>query len=254
MGWRRLCSTPVVWYNMLMQDNSNVSLLRLFFRQKWVKIILCLNIAIVLVIIGIVVYNSFKTVTILFEVTPLDATISVNGNAGYSNGSYKLMPGTYRITISHDELDSKSFDLELPSNTSTMLLTYLSADNGNDFSFYEKKDNYNSAVKLIDIALRDGESTYDHDTSARQFAGEYKSMIDAFNNELPIIESLHESPEQGGRLLSTISIQENDSCVKYLCVSVSSFGYSDVKKEVNTLLEEAGFRYPGYLEIKYETN
>ena len=234
-----------------MQDDISASPLKVFFRQKWVRIILCLNVVVVLVLIGIAIYNSTKSAIIVFDVTPVDAKISINGSTGYTNGTYRLNPGVYKIEISYEGLDSKSFELDLTDQSSMFFSTFLSADGGKDFSFYEERANYNSAQKLFSIASSENNQTYDNDVTAEQFVNEYGATVEAFNNELPIVESLRESPDAGGRLLSILSIRQEESCIKYTCVLVSGFGFPDVKERANKKLEETGIDMK-YLEVKYE--
>lgn len=237
-----------------MQNNEGLSPIRIFFRNKWVIGTLCLNAVVIITIITIAIINSTKTAIITFNITPINATISINGNTSYNTSStYRLHPGTYNITISHDGLDSKTFDINLPSHSSTLLTTYLSADKGTNFSFYEQKSNYDSTQKLLAIASPDNNQTYDHDTSAQNFVSEYGPTLDAYNSNLPIIETSRENPDDGGRLLSSISIQKDSNCDKYLCVSVQSFGVQDITKSVNRILTTAGLDLK-YLEINYATN
>ena len=237
-----------------MQDNDTLSPIQMFFRNKWVRLILCFNFLPIIIVIALIIYNNTNDAIIIFNVTPIDATITVNNNSNYNTTStYKLQSGTYTINISHENLDSKTIELNLVSNSSTLLSTYLSANSGTDFSFYELKANYDSTQRLLSIASPDDNQTYDHDTSAEEFVTQYGATLNAFNSALPIIESSRESPDNGGRILSNISISQDNSCLKYLCATVSAFGFSDIHKTTQDLLENAGMNLK-YLEIKYETD
>ena len=236
-----------------MQNDENHSPIQEFFHNKWIKIILCVDVLIVIVIIIISIYNNTKNAFITFDITPVDATISINSNSNYSNSTYRIQPGNYTITISHDNLDTKTFNLNLPDNSSTLLSTYLSANNGTDFSFYEQKNNYESASKLLSMAPKEYNYTYDYDYTAEKFATEYKTMLEIYDKALPIINNTHESSDYGGRIISTLNIQKNDSCSKYLCVSAKTSGLSNATDSINRALEESGFNLK-YLEVQYETN
>ena len=116
-----------------MQDGS-ISLIRGFFRKKWVIITLAVNVIIIVGVVTIAIYNSTKNAIIKFAIAPVDATIAVNGNDSYHNGSYQFQPGTYDIVISRDGLTSKTFNIELQPNNNIAITTFLSK-NGN-FDFY----------------------------------------------------------------------------------------------------------------------
>ena len=242
-----------MWYNKLMQEGTERSLLSNFFHNKWVLLFLCFNAILIIAVIAIAVYNNTMSAIITFNIAPIDAKISVNGNDKYKNGSFRFHPGKYNVVISRDGLDSKSFDLELDGYSSTVVTCYLSANNGDDFSFYEKNKNNLSALKLISMLSSDEEQIFDKDYSAKGFVSEYGAVLDAFNNNLPVGDIVRKSPDEGGELISNIIIQKDDSCSKYICVMVQAFGYEDVEKVVGEMLGEAGFNMK-YVEVKYASN
>ncbi len=149
-----------------MQDGS-ISLIRGFFRKKWVIITLAVNVIIIVGVVTIAIYNSTKNAIIKFAIAPIDATITVNGNDSYHNGSYQFQPGAYEVIISHEGLDSKTFNINLQPNTTTAVTTFLS-ENGN-FDYYTYKDNNSSYLMLTRIASPSDNQTTDEDTSAEEF-------------------------------------------------------------------------------------
>lgn len=68
-------------------QNEGVSPLKAFFQNRWVRVVLVIDIVIIAAIIGIIIYNATKNAIISFAIAPIDATITVNGNSSYSNGS-----------------------------------------------------------------------------------------------------------------------------------------------------------------------
>ena len=236
-----------------MQEGMDSSLLSNFFHNKWVRLVLLINVVIVIVVIVIAIYNNTKSAIITFDIAPIDAKISVNGNTNYTNGTFRMLPGKYDVVVSRDGLDSKSFNIDLASHSSTLVAIYLSANGGTDFSFYEMRDNSDSARKLLTLVGSDDDIVYDDDYSANSFVSKFGVDLDLFDNKLPLRETVHESPDVGGRIASAISIEKSDSCEKYLCISVKAYGVEDVEKRAKELLEGAGFDL-NYLEVKYEAN
>ena len=236
-----------------MQEGMNNSLLSNFFHNKWIRLILLINFVIVVVVIAIAIYNNTKSAIVTFDIAPTDAKISINGDTHYANGSFRMLPGKYDVVISCDGLDSKTINLDLASHSSTLITIYLSADGGKDYSFYEMRDNIGSARRLLAMMGSEDDIVYDDDYSANSFVSKFGVDLDLFDNKLPLRETVHESPDVGGRIASAISIEKSDLCEKYLCISVKAYGVEDVEKRAKELLEGAGFDL-NYLEIKYEAN
>ena len=68
-------------------EDGNISPLKAFFKNKWVRLILILDIAAIIAIVVIIIINSTRVSTLVFDIAPLDATISVNGDEHYKNGA-----------------------------------------------------------------------------------------------------------------------------------------------------------------------
>ena len=201
-------------YNKHMQDGSIVGD---FFRNKWVRLILVLDIVAIIVIIAVAIVNSLKTAVIEFNVTPINSVISVNGDSSYSNGSYRFFPGTYEITVSREGLDPKTFILELGNNDVQTVALFLS-NNGN-FDFYALKENYSSFAKLAEIASAANNLTIDHDTSAEKFIEEFNRKT-SINQILPLEYQFIDDTNYGTN--SFFAIDENSDCVyNGLCLIVS---------------------------------
>ena len=120
-----------------MQD-QNLSPLKAFFRNKWVLLTIAVDILIIIALITIAVVKSMKKSVLTINVVPVDAVVKVNGQTGYTNGSYRLFPGVYEIEISHPELATKTFSIDLAKHDVGTITTFLSDD---DFSFYQLRAN-----------------------------------------------------------------------------------------------------------------
>ncbi len=236
-----------------MYNEVNASPIKSFFHQKWVRIILVLNFLAILVVIGIAIYSSTKTAVITFNIAPTDATIMMNGST-YQNGTYKLHPGTYDITISHSDLDQKTFHLDLPSDSSTHLITFLSAtdEEGNpSFDFYTLKTNQNSYQALTSIASSTNNQTTDHDTSAEEFIARMEKTL-SIKSILPIKGSVYavSGVNTSTAGYSIRNATDNENCQTITCLLVMYYG-EGYKDAVATEIQKAGYNPAGY-ELIYE--
>lgn len=234
-----------------MQDGS-VTPIGNFFRNKWVRLILVIDVLAIIGIIAVIIYNSAKNAIIDFTIAPIDATITVNGDSGYHNGSFQFFPGTYEITISHEGLDSKTFNIDLQPNSNIAITTFLS-ENGN-FDFYEFKDNYSSYLMLERIAAASDNQTTDRDTSAEPFIANFQKNYNLYQTELPINYTERiPSSERGITVAYDLTIRrtsDKSSCIKYLCIE-AFMTLTDDKNLVNSMLEDLGFNLEDF-EIEYK--
>ncbi len=225
-----------------MQNTSRVGD---FLKNKWVRLGLIIDILVIVAIIIIIIINFMKSSVISFNVAPVDATISVNGDASYSNGTYQFFPGEYEITISHSDLDSKTFNITLDSHSSTEITTFLSKS-GN-FDFYTLKDNFDSFTRLAAIASTNSQTT-DHDTSAESFITEYDKNINLYSSFLPYQNLERNENNAISVFVSLLPLSnEENSCSKYLCIYSSVIGLDD-PNYVKNLLRDNGFDLK-YLEL-----
>lgn len=233
-----------------MQDGS-VSPIGSFFRNKWVRLILVIDVLSIIGIIAVIIYNSTKNSIINFTIAPIDATITVNGNSSYHNGSYSFHPGTYEVVISHDGLDSKTFTIELQDNSNAAITAFLAKD-GN-FDFYRLKDNYASYLMLERIAVSSDNQTTDHDTSAESFIADFQEDYNLYQTALPINYTEYTTSGERGTLVYDLTIRrpsDKSSCTKYLCIEAIMI-LTDDKNLVDSMLQERGFKLEDF-EIEYK--
>ena len=233
-----------------MQDGSSTPI-KEFFRNKYVRLFLIFDFLAIIAVIAIAIYNSTKNAIIELVVAPIDATISINGNSSYHNGTFRIHPGTYEIVISYDGLDSKSFSIKLEPNSSTAIITFLT-ENGN-LDFYELKDNYSSYLMLSKIASSSDNRTTDRDTSAEAFITKFEKNYSLYQSKLPINHTEYELIDNKDTMVYNLAIRQasdKSSCTKYLCIEAIMI-LTDDKNLVNSMLKDAGFNLEDF-EVEYK--
>lgn len=233
-----------------MQDGS-VSPIKAFFRNKWVRLILVIDIVIIISIIVILIINSTKQSIITFNVVPADSQISLNGKGGYSNGSYRLAPGVYDVEISHEGLDTKNFKVDLEKDDISTIITFL--HQGDNFDFYTLRDNIGDYLSLAEIASAGYNKTTDQDISAEGFIDKTNYNTKLYQEELPIDYTEYMQSENKDIMAYNIALRraiDKSSCTKYLCIEAIMI-LTDDKSIVNSMLEDAGFNLEDF-EIEYK--
>ena len=238
-------------------QNENLSLVEKFFRNKWVWVVGAVDLLLIIVIIVLLVNKSEETATIRFNVAPVDATITIDGFGGYKNigqaldknknsgQSYSIKPGTHEIQISHADLDTKTFVIELEPDSNTDIITFLSKDN--DFYFYTLRDNMSSFNRLASIASAEDNQTTDDDTSAEAFIARFQRDYELYNTQLPATYSEYDDK---GKLTKYISVRASNNCDVTLCLK-ALIPSEDDKRLAESLLQGKGFNVEDF-EIEYK--
>ncbi|MBR3228964.1 hypothetical protein IKF67_01895 [Candidatus Saccharibacteria bacterium] len=229
-------------------EDGNTSPLRVFFRKKWVRLVLIADVLIIIAIIVAFIIKASRVSTLNFNVTPLDATISVNGDTSYSNGAYSVSPGTYQITISHPDLETKTFTVNIDSHYVSTITTFLT-DGNNNFDFYKLKENYGSLQKLIEIASAGNNTTTDHDTSAEDFIKDFKHILSIYE-KLPIKDYIYAESTANASSAGFAIREGKDGCEMTACLLVNYYG-ENFKDTVLEKIKEAGYN-PSDYQILYE--
>lgn len=232
-----------------MQDDVMLSPLQAFFRNKWVRLFLVVDVVLLLILILILIWQATKVSTIKLNVVPFDSTITINGKSGFTNGEYSITPGTYQVTISHDDLETKTLAVDISPNNVVSITTFLS-DTDKTFDFYKLRKNLDSFYNLKEIASSENNLTTDHDTSAEEFIQKFQTNYTDFTTKLPI--EYYESTGYG----ETLSIQKNITlkaaydCDLTLCIQALVVG-TDSKEFVDNLLRDKGINLEDF-EIEYK--
>lgn len=218
-----------------------------FFHNRWVRLVIILDIIILAVIIAVIIYNVTKTAVIVFDIAPVDATISLNGDSSYTNDTYEVHPGTYEVTISHPDLDTKVFSVNLEPHATTKVITFLSAS-GN-FDFYEYEDHLDSYEKLASIASASDNQTTDHDTSAEGFLAE-QAVKNRVSSVLPVSFPICDGPATRTNCDSVILDYEySEGCGWKKCIVIQARGdeFTDEYLSIaETYLSEKGYNLGDY--------
>lgn len=232
-----------------MQDDVMLSPLQAFFRNKWVRLFLVVDVVLLLILILILIWQATKVSTIKLNVVPFDSTITINGKSGFTNGEYSITPGTYQVTISHDNLETKTLAVDISPKNVVSVTTFLS-DTGKTFDFYKLRKNLDSFYNLKEIASSENNLTTDHDTSAEEFIQKFQTNYTDFTTKLPV--EYYESTGYG----ETLSIQKNITlkaaydCDLTLCIQALVVG-TDSKEFVDNLLRDKGINLEDF-EIEYK--
>lgn len=227
-----------------MQDD-NTPLLKAFFQSKWIRLILVIDIVAILTVIVIFIHNARKVSTIYFNVAPIDATISVNGDTHFENGQFSIAPGKYEIKISREGLETRTISVDIGASDYTSINTFLTGPDSS-FDFYKERKNYDSYRRLRKVASIDND-----DTSLQEFVSEYDHILSVFK-ELPIIGFVYADPSINSSTAGfTIkSGLDEKKCEKSSCLLVNYYG-KGYESEVANEVKKAGYNPEDY-QIVYE--
>ena len=224
-----------------------------FFRNKWVRLVLIADVLVIIAMIAVAIFKATKTATVILNVVPRDSKISLNGNSDYHNGTFQLAPGNYKVEISHDDLDTKTFDINIGNNEIARVTTFLTS-NGN-IDFYKRKNEFGTFLDLKEIASFGNNSTTDQDTSAEETIRLLDNAYQAALNNLPINDAEYgeDGSSRTGQSLTrdiTIRLGRSDECETWLCLD-ALMALTNDKSIVAELLSKKGLKAEDY-EIVYK--
>ena len=232
-----------------MQHTQILSPAQIFFRNKWVRLIIAIDI-IALIVLGLVlIWQTTKVSTVNFDITPLDSKISVNGNHSYQNGQYSLTPGSYEITISHESMTPKTFTVNIAPDTIVSVTTFLS-DQDQTYDYYKLREHYMDYEKLAQIASSANNLTTDQDISAESFIAKFQKDYTDFSTKLPIEYRESEGYGQDLSIQKNITLKAKYDCNYTLCVQALVVGTDD-ESFIKSLLTDKGFNTEDF-EIEYK--
>lgn len=156
---------------------NNESEVRQLFRKKWVWSMILVDLLVVVAIIGVAIWNSMRSVTLIINVAPIDANVRI-GLSSYQNGTYKVHPGTYEMVISREGLESKTLILNLEAGSAVNAVAYLKGADDN-FDFYTWEDNSASFRKLAKIINGEEGIIADGDYSAKKFVADFQKKLNS---------------------------------------------------------------------------
>lgn len=230
-----------------MRDENDAPILG-FLKKRWVKVVLVVDVAL---IVGVIIFGivlSGRNAVINFDVTPIDAEISLNGRSGYENGEYKVSPGEYQVRITHEGLEPKEFTVSVEAHDYVTVATFLEGEDG--FSYYELKENYADYEKLRAIVTQDGTIVDSEISQAKEFVEKFEKAYEIFEL-LPLVDK---TPSRYGDEYGvnyeydTLEIengQDDDACTKTLCLLVSDTT-GEKESFVKSVINKLGYNYNDY--------
>lgn len=99
-------------------------------------LIVCILAIIFIVPIIFAVINALKSATLIIKIAPETATVTINGEK-YTNGEYRLYPGTYEAVISQNGTEKSRTTLNLTSGSTERLYECFSEHSDDDLLCFE---------------------------------------------------------------------------------------------------------------------
>lgn len=245
-----------MWYNVLMYDAQNLSPLQAFLRSKWVRVVLVVDVLLVLLLIGVAIFQNTKTATVDILTVPSVAKVKIGGGE-YESGAYRIHPGDYEATVYADGFVTKTVPVEARAGEISKVWVYLVPEEGG-FDWYTLKDNYDEFEQLAKIASTDGNATTYQDANAEEFVERFQENYEIYKENLPIdvFEYQENNTEQLTQRYATIrdfiiEINNDSDCNKTICIKVLVNKLDD-KDYVQRLLIDKGFNM-NWVEVRYDS-
>lgn len=166
--------------------------------------------ALISIIALIILYIYLHSATLLIQVAPYSANISINQKI-YQNGLYKVKPEKQiEVTVSADGFKPETFSIELPKNQATTIITSLTPTEDNQ-NFYQKSENRDSLSILI--ANNDLEPSPDLQNTLKKIS---------LQSSVPIETSYCGTPATRANCNSvSINYDYYPECENLLCVKIT---------------------------------
>lgn len=203
--------------------------------HKAISAVILANILAVIGVIIAIIYHHQQTASIDIQVTPIDATISINGKNYENLTSHNMLPGDYHVVISMDGMQEKELDFTLEKDGFYKLQAYLLDENGG-FDYY--LNHPGDELILSEIA---------DDKKSKEFVKKYEKATSILN-ELPIEYDSY-TPDFAFYTQFKIAYSDKEDCPKVACLDViDSTGNSE--EAAIQLIRDKGFNPDDY-EITY---
>ena len=212
-----------------MYDAENLSPLQEFFRSKWVKLVLIFDVLLILVVIGVAIFQNTKSAMIDVSIVPSTAVAKIGGHTYNNHSAYRIHPGKYTVEISAEGFVPQTMEISPERDAITRISAYLSPtdDNKNayakngDASMLEQVDSEEAAriSKIISI-------------SKILPLNHTERVIDA-DGEVSIVKDI------------TITPKNDATCKEYYCLKVATI-LDKNEDTVRQLLAERGYNLDDY--------
>ena len=199
-----------------MYDAQNLSPLQAFLRSKWVRVVLVVDVLLVLLLIGVAIFQNTKTATVDILTVPSVAKVKIGGGE-YESGAYQTVP------------------VEARAGEISKVWVYL----------VPEEDNLNYYAQHVDDWYNMGLMS---DEEAQRV---YKLL--SIQEELPMDYAEREEDDEGEiNLVKDITISANNGygCKVHYCLKVATV-LDKNEETVRGLLAEKGFNLDDY-EVEWK--
>ena len=209
-----------------------------FIKQhKIVSLVVFLNVVALLIIVLVIVIQNMKTASVDIMVTPINATVELNGKKYENFETSNIAPGRYTVKISMEGMQTKEYGIELMDGGFERIWTYLLDDNGG-FDYY--MNHPDDATILSDIA----------DSNVRNFLADYNKLT-SIKDVLPL--QLSNTFDENATEIISVSVRwgaEDECNEKAYCLIIHDLTGKNTEKALQ-LIRDAGFN-PNDYELVYE--
>ncbi|MBR3056193.1 hypothetical protein IKG64_02755 [Candidatus Saccharibacteria bacterium] len=212
-----------------MYDAQNLSPLQAFLRSKWVRVVLVVDVLLVLLLIGVAIFQNTKTATVDILTVPSVAKVKIGGG-DYESGVYRIHPGDYEATVYADGFVTKMMPVEARAGEISKVWVYLVPEEGN-LNYYAQHvdDWYNMGLMSDEEAQR-----------------VYKVL--SIQEELPMDYVEQNETEYEGAVVASKYIvidKSNVSCEAYYCLRIATI-FNKSEDTVRAILAEKSFNMDDY--------
>ena len=204
-------------------------------RHKIASIVTINIIAFIIIIVAIIIHNA-KTAVVDIFIAPSDAIITLNGRSYDNFKSHDVLPGTYHVKISMENMQTKEYDITLENQGFIRIWDYLLDENGG-YSYYliHSED---EAI-LAEIA---------NDEKTKKFLEDYDQAA-AILDLLPIKYDAY-SADFSEYTQYKIEQDHRDDCPKIICLKIID-GTGNSEQAAKDKIVEKGYNLDNY-DISYE--
>lgn len=207
--------------------------------SKLRMILACVAVVLAVSAIAAIAYNVNKNARLTVIVTPIDATIKINGKQ-YNNGTADFFPGEVKIEVSRKDFDTKTVTVNLESHKTTTALVYLTQDG--DLDYYETSAADYEILRLV------------ADDSVAEYLEKMEKRL-AIRDLLPLTKNTDaDTPDSKYGVYSRQTLindgTELPDCDRVICLSL--IDNTDSDDVARALLNEYGYNFDDFKIIRID--
>lgn len=207
--------------------------------SKLRMILACVAVVLAISAIAAIAYNVNKNARLTVIVTPIDATIKINGKQ-YNNGTADFFPGEVEIEVSRKDFDTKTVTVNLESHKTTTALVYLTQDG--DLDYYETSAADYEILRLV------------ADDNVAEYLEKMEKRL-AIRDLLPLTKNTDaDTPDSKYGVYSRQTLINDGSelpdCNRVICLSL--IDNTDSDDVARALLDEYGYNFDDFKIIRID--